>query len=576
MRNRLPSSWAPEEFRWLSEQVHPFSRWLLGSFLCITTGSLCGLLTPLVLKWLIDQALPKRDAGLLAVLVVVLFLAYEGRTLFTSLGAYLTLSAAQKLSLTLRMSVLRHLDLLSASYYENTPVGAVMYPLDEPIKEIAYFGSDLLPSILRVALTTCFTLAAMFVLSPMLTLTVLPTIPIFLMAREHFRKRLGADSDTVQHSRIAWTKFLQEHLAAVCAIQLLRQQGRQERKAFCYLAKTVRSEQALFKTSIGFTVVTSFAVVGAMAWVIGYGGWKVLSGTLTMGSLVAFYGFVTQIFEPLCSAADLYARAQKVFASVRQVRQILGLRPAITNSPSAAVWQNDRSHGLDFSAVEFGYDRQKNMLRIPALRISAGEQLAITGDNGSGKSTLAKLISRVYDVDAGVIRMGDKDLRDIELESLRRCVAYLSRDPVLFDGSIRNNLRFVRPAASDGELQEVLECVGLAGFVTNLPNGIAQGIGPGGCQLSGGQRQRLAIARALLGDPRILILDEATSCLDPMSEGLVLHNVQRQLVGSTLAVVSHRFSTIAAFSRVLVLADGQIIYDGSPERYDFSLSAFPV
>lgn len=576
MRNRLPSSWAPEEFRWLSEQVRPFSQWLLGSFLCITAGSLCGLLTPLVLKWLIDQALPKRESGLLAVLVLVLFFAYEGRTLLTSLGAYLNLSVAQKLSLGLRMRVLRHLDLLSANYYENTPVGSAMYPLDEPIKEIAYFGSDLLPSILRVVVTTCFTLAAMFVLSPMLTLTILPIIPLFTLAREHFRKRLGADSDAVQHSRIAWTSFLQEHLAAVIAIQLLGQQGRQERKAFRFLAKIVRSEQTLFRTSIGFTVLTSFAVISAMSWVVGYGGWKVLSGTLTMGSLVAFYGFVTQMFEPLCGAAELYARAQKVFASIRQVRLVLGLHPAISNSPRAAVWQNNRSHRIEFSDVEFGYDRQKNMLRIPSLRIPAGEQLAVTGDNGAGKSTLAKLVARIYDVDAGAISLGGKDVQDIELESLRRCVVYLTRDPVLFDGSIRDNLRFAKPSASENELQEVLECVGLSGFIATLSDGITQEIGPGGCQLSGGQRQRLAIARALLGKPRILILDEATSCLDPMSEGLVLRNVQRRLAGSTLFVISHRFATIGSFGRVLVLANGQIAFDGSPEQHDFNLSAFPV
>jgi ABC-type bacteriocin/lantibiotic exporter with double-glycine peptidase domain len=576
MRNRLPSTRIPEEFLWLSEQVRPLSHWLLGSLLCITAGGLCSLVTPLVLKWLIDQVLPRRDAGRLVETVAVLFLAYEGRTLLTSLGAYLNLIAAQKLSLTLRMSVLRHLDLLSADYYEATPVGTAMYPLEDPIKEIAYFGSDLLPSILRMALTTCLTLGAMAMLSPILTFTVLPVIPIFLLSREYFRKKLSADSDSVQRNRVVWSNFLQEHLAAVIAIQLLRRQRRQERKAFCLLSTTIRSEQELFRTSIGFTVFTSFAVISAMSWVIGYGGWKVLFGTLTVGSLVAFYGFVIQMFEPLCGAAELYARAQRTFASIRQVRLVLGLCPAVTNSPGATVLQNGCSHALDLSGVEFGYHRQKHMIRIPSLQIPAGAHLAITGDNGAGKSTLAKLMARLYDVDAGAIRIGDHNVRNIELGSLRRCVGYLSRDPVLFDGSIDSNLRFVRPTASDHELQEMIARVGLSEWIASLTDGMGQAIGPGGCQLSGGQRQRLAIARALLERPRILILDEATSCLDSMSEDAVLCNVQRHLPNSTLIVISHRLSTIVQFGRVLVLSEGRIVFDGSPERYNFSAPAVPI
>jgi ATP-binding cassette subfamily B protein len=216
------------------------------------------------------------------------------------------------------------------------------------------------------------------------------------------------------------------------------------------------------------------------------------------------------------------------------------------------------------------------MIRIPSLQIPAGTQLAITGVNGAGKSSLAKLMARLYDVDAGAIRIGDHDIRNIELGSLRRCVGYVSRDPVLFDGSIDSNLRFVRPMASDLELQEVIGRVGLSELIASLTDGMGQAIGPGGCQLSGGQRQRLAIARALLECPRILILDEATSCLDPMSEDAVLCNVQRHLPNSTLIVISHRLSTIVQFSRVLVLSEGQIVFDGSPERYNFSAPVVPI
>jgi ABC-type bacteriocin/lantibiotic exporter with double-glycine peptidase domain len=542
----------------------------VASFLCITAGSLLALLTPLVLKWLIDQIIPQRKIGLLLLAVGLIFLGYQGRMALTSVGNFLMLTASQKMGLTLRVSLLRHLDTLSADYYENTPVGSVMYPLKEPIEEVAYFGSDLLPAILRMLLTTSFTLATMFVLSPVLTLAVVPLVPVFLITRRHFRSRLAANADTVQSDRLAWNSFLEEHISSVIPIQLLGQEKRQERRAFRFLARSVRSQQKLFTTGVRFTVCSSLAVVLAMCAVIGYGGESVLAGSLSVGSLVAFYGFVTQLFEPLSGAADLYARAQKTFASIRQVQSAMALRPSVANVPSSVHFSQHLRPQIEFAAVEFGYQRQKDMLHIPALRILAGEHIAMGGENGAGKSTLAKLIARLYDPIRGSIRLGGEDIRNIQLESLRRHVCYLPRDPVLFDGTLISNLRFVRPAATDQELRGVIQSVGLSSFVATLPDGLRQRIGPGACQLSGGERQRLAIARALLQQPRILILDEATSCLDPGGEEFVLHNIRRNLSASTLIVVSHRLTTFAKFTRVLTLSSGRIIRDGGTESFMLS------
>jgi ATP-binding cassette subfamily B protein len=216
---------------------------------------------------------------------------------------------------------------------------------------------------------------------------------------------------------------------------------------------------------------------------------------------------------------------------------------------------------LEFTEVEFGYERQENVLRIPSLRIAAGEKIAIAGENGAGKSTLARLITRLYDVQSGSIQVGGTDIRNVQLKTLRRCICYLPRDPILFDGTLASNLRFVRPGASDRELREVIQLTDLVDLVEALPEGLHQRIGPDGCQLSGGQRQRLAIARALLQKPRILILDEGTSCLDSASETQILRNIRDYLSTSTLIVVSHRASTLSAFNRILVLSDGRIVDD---------------
>lgn len=500
--------------------------------------------------------------GLLLLAVALIFIGHQGRVALTSLGSYLMLSASLKMTLTLRMALLEHLNILSADYYEETPVGAVMYPLKEPVEEIAYFGSDLLPAILRMLLTTTFTLAAMAALSPALTLVVIPLIPVFLMTRQYFRKKLATNANTVESDRLAWSNFLEEHLSAVIPVQLLGQERRQERRAFRLLARSVRSQQRLFRTASWFTVWSSVAIVLAMSAVIGYGGKSVLAGTLSIGSMVAFYGFVTQLFEPLSGASELYARAQKTFASIRQVEAALNLRPSVSNAVGALVLRSEHSADVEFRAVGFGYSRNKDLLSVHSLRILAGEHVAIAGENGAGKSTLVKLMARLYDPTCGSIRLGGQDMRSIQLKSLRQRVGYLPRDPALFDGSIASNLRFVRPAASDQELDEAIHLVGLSSFVASLPHGLRQRIGPDGCQLSGGERQRLALARSFLQKPRVLILDEATSCLDPSAEATILQRLRSTLSLSTFIVISHRLSIFSTFGRVLFLSHGRVASDG--------------
>lgn len=553
--------WIPTELRWLSRRIRPLLHLHLSSFLCITAGSLLGLLTPLVLKFLIDRIIPAHHTALLPVAMVLIFVGSAGKTAVTSLGSYLMLSAALRMSLNLRMELLRHLDSLSADYYENTPVGTVIYPLREPIEEIAYFGSDLVPAILRTVLTTGFTLATMLALSPRLTILVVPFIPVFVITRQYFRGKLAIDSDAAQRTRIVWSNFIEEHFAAAISIQLLRQQKRQERRGFRLIARSVKSQEKLFRTGVWFTLYTSIAVVSAMSAVVGYGGWRVATGTLSLGSLVAFYSFVTQLFDPLSGAAELYSRAQKAFASVRVIQSVLALEPTVVDAPGPSSTRSFKTQEIEVAAVEFGYARQKRMLRVASLQIATAEKLAIAGENGAGKSTLAKLIARIYDVDCGSVHIGGEDVRNIRLDNLRRHVCYVPRDPALFDGTLGFNLRFVKPTASPDEMVAAIENTGLCQMVCNLPLGFNQEIGPGGCQLSGGERQRLAIARALLQEPKILILDEATSCLDPYSEELVLRNIFSVLRESTVIVVSHRQSTLSLFERRILMSAGEIVND---------------
>src|SRR6266702_2760279 len=562
------------EASWLLRRIRPRLAWHIASFICIAGSSLLALSTPLVLKWLIDHVLPAHQTKYLLLAVVLIFLTSQGRTLLVGIGNYLTLRASQKLAIDLRMRVLRHLDMLSADYHESTPVGTAAYPLNQPIDEIAHFGSDLLPAILRTLLATTLTLAAMFLLSVRMTVALLPLIPVFILTRNHFRRELEGGADRMQRDRIAWSSFLQEHLAAVVSIQLLRQEHRQERKLFLLLERCNRSQEQIFRISIWFAFFTSMAVVMGMSAVIGFGGWSVLQGTLTIGGLVAFFSYVTQLFEPLSSVAELYVRAQKTFGSIRQVQSSLAKQPNIMDEPHALPILPGRSFSISVLGLRFAYSEQEPGLIIPSLQIPEAEQIAIAGANGAGKSTFVKLLARLYDPASGQITLGGKDLRHISLKSLRKHLCYLPQYPALFDGTLADNLRFARPTASAIEMEEALEYVGLDNWIRTLPLGLDHWIAPGGAHLSGGQRQRLSIARALLVKPRILILDEAASCLDAVSEQSLLLKLRSLLPGATVIVVSHRLSTVSCMERVLVLENGRIVEDAEPSELRANKNAY--
>jgi len=551
----------PVELRWLAKQVRPYLRWHIGSFLSISLGTMLALFTPLILKWLIDDILPSRRRMVLIVAVILIFLCHILRALFTATANYLTSNAAQRLSLALRLSMLKHLDTLSASYFENASVGSAMYPLQEPVDEIAYFGSDLVPAILRTLLAFVSTLVIMVILNPSMTLALVPLIPLFVIIKIHFTERLDRHSEGVQKKQRRWVGFLQEHLASIICIQLLRKEARQEREAFRLLATRVRSYDALLRTAGLFTLFTSFSLGLGMSAVIGYGGWSVLHGSLSIGGLVAFYAYVVQLFEPLSSAAETYVRAKRTFASIRQVQSVLALKPNIREFRAPIRLSRAQKLGIELRGVRFAYPGRRGHIAIPYLRVDAGTHLMIAGENGAGKSTLAKLLVRLYEVDAGSIFYGGRDIREIEIQDLRQHISFAPCSPVLFDTSIAGNLRLGRAGIGEREIHEVIQTVGLTDFLAALPRGLAEPIGPGGCQLSGGQRQRIGIARCLLQRPSVLILDEATSSLDEDSEREVLQDLKKILTSATIITISHHISAISSAEHLVVMKNGMIVFD---------------
>ena len=555
-------SFLPQESVWLYRRIRSLLGWHLASFGLLTTASVLALLNPFMLMWIVDRSIPHRDVSLLIVAIAIIFAASQLRSTLTGFGSYFTLRASQLAALEIRMEIFRRLDLLSAEYHERIPTGQRLYALREPIEEVAYFGSNLVPVILRTVLATTFTLCAMVALNPRLTLLVLPALPAFLIVRHRYRTLLACRSDVVHAARAQSGAFLEEHLSTVIQIQQLQLEKRQEQRAFHSFCAVLRSQVRLAAGHVQFAAWTNLPIAAAAALIIGFGAWDSLRGTMTVGALVAFYGYVFQLFEPLAGGVESYAQAQRTFSSVRYLQSILNLEPTVADKPSATYIQSLAHYDISFAGVSFGYDREKGFLAVPNLLIREGEHVAIVGENGAGKSTFAKLVARIYDSDAGVISIGGVPFERIPLRRLRGLVSYIPSRPLLFDATLVDNLRLGKRDLGPEEIDAVIDLVELRSLVASLPRGLSQPIGPAGCLLSEGQRQRVALARALLRRPRVLILDEGTSAIEPMSELSMLQTIPRFLPGITILFVSHRLSNLPSLDRILLFHRGRIADDG--------------
>lgn len=559
-----PSATRPAsgDLRWLVQQIRPYLGWHLASVALVLAGSLLSLIDPLVMRWFIDTALPARSMASIAVGVALIFLSYQGRVILNSCGGYLSFRANQQFILNLRLKLIRHSAGLSATYHDATPLGAKSYVLCDNTQELGTLGSDLFPMLLRTAVMAVCIVGVMFWLNLRLTLSVLPLIPIFLVTIRACRRRLQNVSDRVQGRAAHATSILQEVLGSMIQIQLLSREHYHVRKVFQAWTGTVRAEFARKKAEITYVIACSSIIVIGIAMVLSYGGRLVLTRSLSVGGLVAFYAYLTRMFEPLYGAIELNSRFQRVAASARRIRQFLGLQPSVVESTAAADLPDGPAKGeIRVQGARYHYRAGSSTIRNINLRIAPGERVAIVGPSGAGKSTLAMLLARLYDPESGTILIDGFDLRDLRLKSIRSQVCYLPQQAVLFDCNLRENLRLGNLQASFEEILKAARIVELEHWLERIPEGLE--LGPSGNYLSGGERQRVAIARAVLQSPRILILDEATSALDRLAEQRILRRIDHSLPETTLVLISHRLPAISWVQRLLVMNNGTLVDSGA-------------
>lgn len=548
------------EVTWLLKQSRPQLRWHLFSLVCIALGSALTLLDPLIMKWLIDVVLPKKNAHLLFIGTSAFAAVYLGRLALTYSGTILSFTAVQKMLFRTRLRLIRELHRKPAKYIEALPVGEVLFRIEQDVSRIGDLAGDMLPALARMFLVSVMVVSTMCILSRRLTLLVLPLLPCVFLLQTKYRLQLLRAADASQEKLGKTTSVLQEHLVGLLQLQLLNRHGRHATKYARQSAHAAVAQIQQRFAEVRFSAAYLSMIVLGSTLILAFGGFEVIHNRLTIGGLVAFYSYVTRLFEPLSIAVDLQSRTQRVGASIRRIQEIETERAAQIGYPKQRL-RREILPILEFRSVSFGHG-ERGALKDLTLSVQPGEKIALVGVSGSGKTTIAHLAVGLYSPDRGSIILSGHDIESVDRRDLRSLISVIPQDPVLFDGTLRENLLYGDPNATSVDLEGVLSLAQLEALVRALPRGLNEPLGPMGRMLSGGEKKRVAVARAMLMHPKILILDEVTNGLDELTASRLLSALDQFRKETTLIFISHKPDMMAAASRILVLSRGRIVDEG--------------
>ncbi|RKT87912.1 ATP-binding cassette, subfamily B [Saccharopolyspora antimicrobica] len=574
---------SPGLARRILRYARPYLRDIIPFLVLVMLAAVLGIVNPLLFKAIIDDGIVPQNMTLIVWLAVAVAGVALLDAAFSLLQRWYSARLGEGLIYDLRSEVFDHVQRMPVAFFVRAQTGALVSRLNNDVIGAQRALTSTLSSVVSNVLSLVLVLATMFTLSWQITLIALALLPLFLLPVRWIGRRLQRITREQMKVDAEMSSLMTERFG-VAGAMLAKLYGRADEEAAQFAARAARVRDmgvvSAMYSRIFFVALTLLAAL-ATAVVYGLGGGLVLTGALQLGTLVALATLLTRLYGPLTALSNVHVDIMTALVSFDRVFEVLDLRPMIEEKPGAAELPAGAAD-VEFDRVSFRYPassevslaslesvaRQDNspaqeVLHDISFRAAPGQTIALVGHSGAGKTTITNLAGRLYDVDGGAVRIGGTDVRDVTLASLYRSVGVVTQDPHMFHDTIRANLTFARPDATDEEIVEALRTAQLGHLVSGLPEGLDTVVGDRGYRLSGGEKQRLAIARLLLKAPPIVVLDEATAHLDSESEAAVQEALRTALSGRTALVIAHRLSTIREADRILVISGGTIAEDGT-------------
>lgn len=554
-----------KNYKRLLQYMRPYVKQLILAIICIIMAAAANLYLPWIIKDMIDKVLAEKDMVMLNLICVGIVVVFLLRGIFYYGQSYLVSFIGQKVIIDVREVMFRKFQRMPMAYFDRHQTGEVMSYITNDVAAIQSALVDQLIEMVTEGSILIGSLVMMIVLDWKLSILTLVIIPLVGQAMKIFGRKIKRNGTVIQERMADITSLLQESVSSIRVVKSFVREN-YEIKRFC--RQNELNFQAVMKnvqlTSL-LTPSVEFLAAISVTVIIWFGGYEVVNEQLTAGALVAFLTYAVNLANPVKRLSRVYGNLQRAMAAVDRVFAVIDLKETIADKPDAKELPKVKGHVV-FDHVSFEYKKGVPALSDVSLEVKPGQMIAFVGPSGAGKSTIANLIPRFYEVTSGSISIDGFDIRDVTVASLREQIGIVPQETMLFSTTVRENIRYGRLDATDEEVEQAAKAANADGFIRELPNGYDTKIGERGLNLSGGQRQRMAIARAILKNPQILILDEATSALDTESEKIVQAALDKLMVGRTSFVIAHRLSTIFNADQIYVIDNGHIKEHGTHEE----------
>jgi ABC-type multidrug transport system fused ATPase/permease subunit len=546
----------------LARLTAPYKARTTLAILSLLAATLTALAPPFLAKLAVDDGIRERDLELLTVLVILFVAAGLASLAASSAQTYFTGWTGERILADLRNRLFRHLQRLSLGYFERNRAGVIISRLTNDVDALDQLVTDGVTTLVQNTLVLLGSAVILFYLDWRLALAALGVIPLMAVATAIFRVRSARAYAAVRERLGLVTASLAEDIGGIRVVQAFTREDA-NRRAFREVNERYRASnhETVVLNGLYFPFVDFLSAL-ATAVVLGYGGYLTFEGEMSVGTLFAFVLYLSNFFDPVQQLSQLYNTFLAAVAALDKIMDVMDEEPEVVDRPGARALPHIEGH-VRFEDVRFGYGDGPEVLHGIELEVPAGTTVALVGHTGAGKSTIAKLLARFYEPREGRILIDGIDLNDVEQESLRRQLGIVPQEGFLFAGTVHDNIAFGRPDATQDEVVRAAQTVGAHDFIVELEDGYETHLQERGTRLSLGQRQLVAFARALLADPRILILDEATSSVDIGTERKIERALRQLLAERTAFIIAHRLSTIRDADLIVVLEHGRVVEQGS-------------